>query len=324
MNITNNTNIPLPFAVWLVADNYDYVNDPKYISATTLLKPVKQTILSRRVNNSIGSVDLEEYVSRSLGTAIHDSLEKAWTHSYAKSLETLGYSPAMINRIKVNPTEDELKANPNCLPIYLEQRTVKELNGYKIGGKFDMVMEGVVNDYKTTSVYTWIHGGKDEDYQLQGSIYRWLNPEKITEDYITINFVFTDWQKNLALSDPKYPKSRLASKNIPLLSLEDTERYIANKLALLDKYMDAPEEDIPECSEEELWRSPGKYKYYSDATKTSGRSTKNFETQAEANHYWKVTKQNKGIVIYSPGEVKRCQYCNAFSICKQRTKYFGD
>ena len=324
MNITNNTNIPLPLAVWLVSDNYDYVTDPKYISATTLLKPIKQIILSRRVNGAILSCDVEDFISRSMGTALHDSIEKAWNNNYRKSLESLGYSTNLINRILVNPTQEEVLNANNPIPIYLEQRAIKELNGWKIGGKFDMVAEGVVNDYKSTSVYSWIHDNKTRDYQLQGSIYRWLNPDKITEDYIRINFIFTDWQKVNALSDPNYPKSRLQYKDIPLFSLEETEKYLSNKLAQLDKYMEAPEMQIPECTEEELWRTPGKYKYFSNPSKTLGRSTKNFDNQAEANKYWKVDKKGKGIVIYAPGEVRRCQYCSAASICKQRLNYFKE
>ena len=40
--VTNNTNLPLSIAVWLACDDYDYNNDPYTISATTLLKPLKQ------------------------------------------------------------------------------------------------------------------------------------------------------------------------------------------------------------------------------------------------------------------------------------------
>lgn len=324
MNITNNTNIPLPLANWLVSDNYDYVSDDKYISVTSLLKPVKQIILSKRVDSDKLSCDVEEFISRAMGTALHDSIEKSWLNNYSKNLKKLGYSENLIKRIIVNPTPEQLQSIDNPIPIYLEQRSMKELNGWKIGGKFDMVAEGVVNDYKSTSVYSWIHDNKTRDYQLQGSIYRWLNPDKITDDYIRINFIFTDWQKVNSLSDPNYPKSRLQYKDIPLLSLEETERFISSKLAQLDKYMNSPEIQIPECSEEELWRSPGKYKYYLDPNKTSGRSTKNFDNQMEANKYWKIDKQGKGIVIYAPGEVKRCQYCSAASICKQRLKYFEE
>ena len=36
---TNDHNIPLAMAVWLMHDDYDYIHDPKYISVTTLMKP---------------------------------------------------------------------------------------------------------------------------------------------------------------------------------------------------------------------------------------------------------------------------------------------
>lgn len=316
--ITNNSNIPLSVAVGLVDDDYDYVNDPKYISATSLLRPLKQIILTKRVNTSI-AVDLEDMVARFMGTSLHASLEKAWKEHYKKNLKFLGYNDAFIDRVKINPTIEEL--TPNTFPIYIEQRASKELDGYTIGGKYDLIIDGQLNDYKSTSVYTWIHGDKDDDYRLQGSIYRWLNPDKITEDYIRINFIFTDWQKNYALSDPNYPKSRIQYKDISLLSLEETERYIKNKIQQIEKYKNASEIQIPECTDEDLWRTKGKYKYYANATKTSGRSTKNFDDASTANKYWKIHQQGKGIVIYAPGEVKRCQYCPASPVCKQRLRY---
>ena len=47
--INNDANIPLYLAAWLANDEYDYVSDPKYISATSLMKPIKELILSGRV-----------------------------------------------------------------------------------------------------------------------------------------------------------------------------------------------------------------------------------------------------------------------------------
>lgn len=48
--ITNNTGVSLAMAVWLVNDDYDYQKaKPNYISVTTLLKPLRQIVLPRRV-----------------------------------------------------------------------------------------------------------------------------------------------------------------------------------------------------------------------------------------------------------------------------------
>lgn len=325
MPITNNGGVSLPLAVWAVHDEYDYINEPNYISATKLMKPVRPTVLGPRVPPEQRTEDVSDCISRAFGHSLHDSIEKAWVKGYKINLKKLGYTEDVIARVRINPTKEELF--PGCIPVYIEQREMREItvNGitYKIGGKFDMVADGAVNDNKSTTAYTWLYGGKDDDYILQGSIYRWLNPDKITEDYIRINFVFTDWQKMQAKTNPNYPQSRVLHKDLPLMSLEETEKWIRNKIAQIQKYKDAPESEIVECTDTELWRSNPQFKYYNDPTKLT-RSTKNFDTQLEANTFWKVEKGGKGVVITYPGKVKRCGYCEAFAICKQKDKYEHD
>ncbi|MDT9702117.1 hypothetical protein, partial [Streptomyces sp. P17] len=66
--------------------------------------------------------------------------------------------------------------------------------------------------------------------------------------------------------------------------------------------------------------SKPQWKYYADASKTDGRSTKNFDNKAEAHAY--CQKAGKGVVKEVLGEVKRCGYCAAAPICQQRLRYF--
>lgn len=325
MPITNTSGVSLPLAVWAVHDEYDYINEPNYISATKLMKPVRQTVLGPRIPASQRTEDVADYISRAFGHSLHDSIEKAWAKGYQTNLKKLGYPQDVIDRVRINPTKEELFEG--CIAVYIEQREMRNIvvNGitYTIGGKFDMVADGAVNDNKSTTAYTWLYGGKDGDYILQGSIYRWLNPEKITEDYIRINYVFTDWQKMQAKANPKYPQSRVMYKDYPLMSLAETEQWIRNRIALIQKYKDAPESEIIECTDEELWRADPQYKYYADPAKMA-RSTKNFDNQAEANAFWKVEKGGKGVVVTFPGKVKRCGYCEAFAGCSQKDKYEHD
>lgn len=322
MNFTNKKDIPLALAVWLMHDEYDYVNTPNYISATGLMKPLRHIILAKRVVGSSDPLDLEDMVAKALGHSLHDSIEKAWVKGYKTNLKKLGYPAGVIERVRVNPTDEELQAVKDCIPVYIEQRAMRQINGFTIGGKFDMVAEGIVHDNKSTTAYSWVYGGRDDDYALQGSIYRWLNPEKITEDFIRINYIFTDWQKAQVSQNPRYPDSRLKAKEIPLLSIEDTEQWILDKLAAVTRYMDAPEKDIPHCTPEELWMSDPTYKYYANAENTSGRSTKNCDTLPEAQAY-KQSKGNKGVIITVQAEPKRCGYCDAYSVCTQKDKYFS-
>ena len=324
MKITNNFNISLSLAVWLLHDEYDYVNEPNYISVTTLMKPLRHIILPRRIPRELVEIDVSDFIARALGHSLHDSIEKSWVKGFRRSLTLLGYPEAVIDRVRINPTPEELAATPNAIPIYLEQRAKKTVtvNGktWTVGGKFDMVAEGIVHDNKSTSAYTWVYGGRDEEHQQQGSLYRWLNPDKITEDFIRINYIFTDWQKSQAKQNPNYPQKRVESKDIVLLSEAEVQRWVEWKLQLVMKYWDAPERDIPNCTDEELWMSDPKFKYYADPAKTSGRSTKNFDSLLEANAF-KAEKGNKGIIITVPGEPKRCDYCDAFPLCTQKDKY---
>jgi len=328
--ITNKSDISLALAVWLVHDNYDRIDEPNYISATSLMKPLRHIVLIPRVDRQATPPDVEEFISRALGNSIHNSIEKAWLDGYQRSLKLLGYPPGAIERVKINPTEEEVRSSNEIIPIYLEQRIFRKITvnntTFTIGGKFDLVTEGIIQDAKSTSAYSWVKGTKDDDYQLQMSLYRWIDAaqslRRITEDYGRINFIFTDWQKAQA-SNPNYPSRRVMHKDIPLLSLDQTEQWVRSKLTLIQKHKNTPEELLPECTDEELWRSDPVHKYYADPAKTAGRSTKNFPSLVEARNFM-AEKGGKGVVVSVPGEPKRCGYCEAFPICTQRRRYFDD
>lgn len=306
-------------AAWLVNDDYDYAADPNYISATSLLKPVKSIVLGNR-NDAVRTEDLSDLIARSLGNAIHDSVEKAWTHNYEKNLKALGYSDSLISRVVVNPGPADLV--DDSIPIFFEQRAKKKVGKYTIGGKFDMCLDGELHDIKSTSAFNWVYGGNDEDYGLQGSIYKFLHPEIITSDYITILFVFTDWKKADVGRVANYPDSRIKARKIPLMSIEQTEQWIKKRLREIDRIKDLPEDRMPDCTSEELWLNKPKHRYYKDPNKTT-RATRTFDTYAEAVNL-KIQNNGAGLIISEPLVANRCNYCSAFEICKQKDIYIND
>ncbi|MEE4244764.1 MAG: hypothetical protein V2I33_05105, partial [Kangiellaceae bacterium] len=88
MQYTNYTDIPLVLAVWLAANRgYDLEYKPDVISATTLFKPVRSIILSRRVAANQQSVDIESLVQSALGTAVHTAVEDAWIEGRTEGME---------------------------------------------------------------------------------------------------------------------------------------------------------------------------------------------------------------------------------------------
>ncbi len=309
--ITNNHNIPLSLAIWLLHDEYDYNPNPNVISATALLKPIRALVLGRRIP-STKDVDLMDLVPSRMGSAIHTAVERAWDTDVYERFEKLGYAKEIIDKIEVNPKI----LGPGEIPIYMEQRRTKPMGKWVVSGKFDFVIEGILEDFKSTSTWAWVFQSNVEKYIEQGSIYRWLNPDIITEDYMNITYIFTDWSATKAKQDKSYPQARVKVQKLILMTIPETESFIRNILTKIDLLEGSPDIDLPLCTKDELWQKDTVWKYYKDPTKTV-RSTKNFDNAAAA--YARLsTDGNSGAVVEVPGEAKHCHYCNASPVCTQR------
>ena len=319
---TNKQDISPLLAVWLAKNEYHLPTIPNLISATTLLQPIRRIVLARQNMDLDIVVDVSDLVSSRMGTALHDSIEKAWTTDDATIKEILGQfglSPAMLDLIKINPNPEDV--TPDDIPIYIEQRTNKEVvlsdgTVYTVSGAFDAVMNGRVFDIKSTSVWTHIYGSNDIKYTQQGSIYKWQQPHMITDDVLQIEHIFTDWSGVKAKQDSKYPQTRILSKTLPLMSYVDTEIFVKQKLQQIHKFMTVSEDRLPLCTDEELWREADIYKYYKDPSKVTGRSTANFNTMGEAEAR-RFKDKNIGTIIKFDGGVKACKYCPVTNVCSQ-------
>ena len=314
---TNQFNISLPLAVFLATDDYDY--EPNVISATSLMRPTRQLVLSKRVPAGEALVDISSLVSARMGSAIHSAIEKAWLNPQ-DAIKALGFPSKIVNNILINPAPEQLKDKPDAIPVYMEQRAYKQIGQYKVSGKFDFVAEDTVHDFKSTSVYSYLNQTNKDKYTLQGSLYRWLNPNIIKKDHINIQYIFTDWSAADAKQKPEYPQARVLTQRIPLISVEETQQYVESKLKQYEQYRDAPESEIPYCTDEDLWRKETVWKYYKDPSKIEGRSTKNFTTSAEA--FARLAQDGSvGIVKEVKGGVVACRYCSAFPVCTQKDTY---
>lgn len=310
----NTSSVPLSLAVFLATDNYDHDQDENTISATALIKPLRQIVLSARVPEDLTPVDLVNLVPSRMGSAIHDAIERSWKDNYPNALANLGYPKRVIEKIRINPKPEEL--TDGVIPIYMEQRAKKTVGKFTVTGKYDFIGDGRVEDFKSTSTYTAINNTNDEKYIWQGSIYRWLNPQIITKDEMAIQFIFTDWSKAKAMADPKYPQQRIQQRILPLKSIQETDAFVTRKLNQIEQYWDAPEEQLPPCTDADLWRSEPVFKYYKNPEKRA-RSTKNFDNRHDAQLRY-IEDGSVGIVVEQPGQVTACKYCPAFAVCSQK------
>lgn len=308
--------ISLPLAVYLCHDKYDYNADPLSISATSLLKPMREIVLGRQNMGLDKVIDISQLVSSRMGSSIHDGAEEAWLNEDAlhNALEAKGML-SIKERIRINPTPAELEI-PNIIPVYLENRSSKVISGYTVTGKYDIVYGGQLSDYKSTSVWGYIYGSNIEDYKRQGSIYKWLNPTQITKDTIEIQYIFTDWSAAKAKQSPgDYPQAKFLTKTYPLYSVAETEEWVNNKIKEIKRNLPLEQLQLPKCTKEELWQSDTVYKYFKNPQNVS-RATKNFADKLEAETYM-MDAGGVGRLDTVEGEVKRCKYCSVVGICDQ-------
>lgn len=309
-------NMSESLGVWLATDNYSGGGCERTISATDLLKSTRQFVLSRRVDTAQATPNINSLVASRIGQAIHDAIERSWIGpGLFKALEALGL-PA--NRYIVNPTG----AVPDgMLAVYVEQRVEKEFDGWIITGQYDIVIVGQLHDVKSTKSYVVQKRLHDDKWAMQGSIYRWLNPEVITDDSVVIECVVLDWAAAGAARSPEYPQQQWISLRLKLKSIPETESFLRTKLAEITTHLDTPEPDLPECTDEELWREAPTYAYYANPEAT-GRCTKKFDSLHDANMH--LAEKGKGRIETRPGEVKACAYCSAAPLCTQRLRYLNE
>lgn len=324
MEYTNKFEVPLPLALWLTVDEYEPSKYEMELSATGLLKSVRYILAQLRSKypekfpehlrpvqlptEEVVLPDIQERIAARIGTAIHSSVETAWKDYYKQGLLALGHPIEIVNQVEINP-ENPSDCN---YPIYQENRLYKEIEvdemTFMISGQYDMVINGNLHDIKTTSTYSYENGANDEKYRKQGSIYKWLDPNLITGSELTINFLFLDFKKFLDQRNGNYPPARAYFKKYKLMSVQETEMFIRNKLKQIVKYWNEPLENIPCCTPNDLFTDKPVYKYYKNGVENSTRSTKNFDTFSEASAY-RAKNNFQGDIVEDRGKPFMCPYC---------------
>ncbi len=297
-------------AVFLVVDKYEHNPNPRVISATSLMKSVRQIILSMRAEASDVVTDVSDLLASRLGTAIHEAVEDAWLNHYKQALLDLGQPKRVVDAVRINPAEPE----EDTIPIYLELRSEKDMGKWIVSGCCDLIFNGMIQDVKSTGTFSYTTSVNDAKYQLQLSIYRWLNPDKVTEPHGAIQFLFKDWSKLQATINRNYPSMPVVEKKFELLSVQEVHTYVMSKLSEVDRYEFSPEAELPLCNDDDLWIRESAWKYYSKPE--AKRATKDFKAN-KAEAYQHMYSKGTGIVREIKGKAVACGYCSAKNRCSQ-------
>ena len=238
MKIVNINNLPKIIELFLKVDFYDHKQAEGTISATTLLKPIKEIILTERHYDEI-EVDVSERLWSVLGSGVHAVMENmSYLHIEGDELIKEFLEKLITGRIKQ------------------EERLYAEVLGEKISGKFDLIIDDTLYDFKISSVWTYIFGSRFEEWTKQLSIYRWLYfqtyHEQLSEQAYII-FIARDWYRRDAESIETYPIFAMQEKPLKLMPLKETEEMIVYKIKEIQKYRQVPDDLLPDCSLEEIW-----------------------------------------------------------------------
>ena len=177
-------------------------------------------------------------------------------------------------------------------------------------------MDGQVQDLKNVNCYSYSKLENREKYILQLSIYKWLNPIDITEDFGVILYHHADWTTLGKIRNPEsYPPAKMHGEKVLLLTSSEVETYLTTRLRALTAIREGTM-PLPECTTEELWQRDTIYKYYKNPLK-KGRSTR---TSKSSTVVYEAYAKDFGVgeVVEIKGTVMACNYCDVSNCCSQK------
>lgn len=274
--ITNKQNLPGPIVKAIENDGYSAGNSD--ISVTSLIDSPRIVALKKQHSYEIIE-DASDRIWSLLGQAVHSIIERA--------------------------------AEPGDMS---ETRLFAEAEGWKLSGQFDLLTEGRLIDFKTTSVWTVIdaiqNGKKVWDAQL--NVLDWLcRKNNIEVEKLQIIAIIRDWSKNQARRSSDYPQNQVYTFDIPRWTPEQQDEYVSDRL----RAHQSARNDLPLCTPEDRWEKPSKWAVMKKGRKSAIRL---LDTETEAHEYGK--RYVDGYTLeFRPGDAVRCSsYCAVADFCTQK------
>lgn len=177
---------------------------------------------------------------------------------------------------------------------------------YTIAGIPDLYYGDTLIDYKLTSVWSYIYGGKKE-WEAQLNVYRWMIQTKhwVTISNLRIIAGFKDWRERDAQLNPDYPPAQILEIVVPTWTHEDTERYIESRIAA--------HENLTPCTPEERYHKADTWAVMKKGRKSAMRV---LDSQNDAMLWMSAKAENGTFIEHRLGEDKKCKsYCSVRDFC---------
>jgi hypothetical protein len=284
MKFTNKTGLPEIYIKALQASdkNNPYSGyQPGSISVSTLTAPPKTVVLKSQHGDKI-TEDALDSVWRVFGTSVHSFFE------------------------------DGIETEPGDIQ---EERLQTTVNDQVITGQVDYysASEKCIYDFKTTSVWSAIMGGRADEWAEKMNVYKRIlgdNGHKV--ESLKIVAFYRDWSEAASKRQANYPDSPVQVIDLDVWQDATTHNFIAARLAMLA----AAKKELPDCTAKDTWAKPEKWAVYKNSNKTA---TKVCDTAQDAQDYIrKQDTKHKWSIQHRPGEAVRCgRYCDVAEWCDQ-------
>ncbi|MBT9170543.1 MAG: hypothetical protein DDT18_00886 [Actinobacteria bacterium] len=191
-----------------------------------------------------------------------------------------------------------------------EEKLEIEFEGVMIVGRSDLYHEGRLEEYKITSVFSFLlerNGKIRSEWEKQANVYAWAHTKlgrPVKE--LWIRAILRDFKQSEAIRSSDYPAIPFQSVKVPLWTLEGQERYIRARL-------DTHKALNPLCSDEERWLRGETWAVYKGDNR---KAFKVFDNEESANKLAETDKTFR--VVYRAGTYNRCEnYCIVSKFCPQ-------
>lgn len=266
MRINNPNNLPDVLVRAAIGD-YDRRPNPNRMSVTDLINPPMIRHLKIKHWDDI-EVDIDDLAWALFGKAFHDLM-----HRYSG-------------------------------PAISEEKIEQQIGSLVLVGQPDVHLDGVLDDYKVTSVWSFIYGDKPE-WESQLNIYRYLLFAKgilITEARIIA--ILRDWVKTKKVQ-PDYPRSPFHVADIPLWPIPTTLEYINKRLVA--------HAELELCTPDDKWQRDTTYAVIGDGKKKASRV---LDSEEAAQEWATANMKGKYDIVLRRGERIRCGfYCLVKDVC---------
>lgn len=304
--ITNRYGLPASLYNALASDPYVGGGD---ISITRLINPPRIVALKKRYEAEI----------------VEDASDRIWS--------LLGQSAHLVAERAAKGLIDVTAETRLSMPIQGIMKPDASFWTWELSGQPDVFekKEGIISDYKITSVWSFMFGDKpewDQQLNLQAMLHR-HNGDEIRA--IRIIAILRDWQKRKAQYEKDYPECQAHVVNLPLWAFEDQVAFAEKRVKVHQnaqkdfKLANWDADALPLCTPEERWYRGAKFavkKMVCNTGRVNKKADRVFETEAQAVKYMEENRhalpKNRayGPIESRPGQNIRClDYCDVAMFC---------